>query len=133
LEKKETNKKKIIDFMIRFLKINRVKKIRRKKTPALFGSPQRKGICLKTYIINPKKPNSAKRKVARVRLTTKKEVTAFIPGIGHNITEHAMLLIRGGRVRDLPGIKYKVIRGMLDASDVINRKTSRSKYGVKKK
>jgi len=118
--------------MIRFIKIKRINKIKRKKTPALFQSPQRKGICLKTYIINPKKPNSAKRKVARVRLTTKKEITAFIPGMGHNVTEHAMLLIRGGRVRDLPGIKYKVIRGVLDAGEVLNRKTSRSKYGVKK-
>lgn len=114
------------------IKVKRKTKILKKKTPALKNSPQRKGICIKTYIINPKKPNSAKRKVARVRLTTNKEITASIPGEGHNIVEHTSLLIRGGRVKDLPGVKYKVIRGVLDAGAVVKRKNGRSLYGTKK-
>lgn len=108
-------------------------KKRRIKKPALKKCPQRRGICLKTFVISPKKPNSAKRKVARIKLTTNHEVTAAIPGEGHNIMEHAILLIRGGRVKDLPGVKYRVIRGTLDASGVKDRKSSRSRYGVSTK
>jgi small subunit ribosomal protein S12 len=108
----------------------RKEKKKRIKKPALKKCPQRRGICIKSFIINPKKPNSAKRKVVRVKLTTKYEVTASIPGEGHNIMEHAILLIRGGRVKDLPGVKYRVIRGTLDVSGVTNRKSSRSRYGV---
>lgn len=108
-------------------------KIRKKsKSPALKSSPQRRGICTRVYIITPKKPNSAMRKVARVRLTTGIEVTAYIPGIGHSLQEHAVILIRGGRVKDLPGVRYKVIRGTLDANGVKDRLQSRSKYGARK-
>jgi len=114
------------------LKNFRKKRKIRKKTPALKNNPQSRGICIKTFVINPKKPNSAKRKVARVRLTTEKEVTAYIPGESHSIVEHSSLLIRGGRTKDLPGLKYKVIRGALDAIGALKRTTSRSKYGVKK-
>jgi small subunit ribosomal protein S12 len=110
------------------------KKAKKKlKTRALKKCPQRKGICLRYYTITPKKPNSALRKVARVRLTTKAEVTARVPGIGHNLQEHASLLVRGGRARDLPGVRYQLIRGTRDLSGVENRKTSRSKYGTKLK
>lgn len=114
------------------LKNSRKKKKLKNKTPALKSNPQCRGICIKTFVINPKKPNSAKRKVARVRLTTDKEVTAYIPGEAHSISEHSSLLIRGGRTKDLPGLKYKVIRGSLDVIGVSKRTTSRSKYGVKK-
>ena len=103
-----------------------------KKKSALNFCPQRRGICLRTYIATPKKPNSAMRKVTRVKLTTKAEITAFIPGEGHNLQEHSIVLIRGGRVRDLPGVRYKVVRGTLDCLGVKNRKNSRSKYGTKK-
>nr|YP_009326937.1 30S ribosomal protein S12 [Codium simulans]ANJ70830.1 30S ribosomal protein S12 [Codium simulans] len=103
------------------------------KTPALRSCPQRRGICTRVYTTTPKKPNSAIRKVARIRLTTGFEVTAYIPGIGHNLQEHSVVLIRGGRVKDLPGVRYKIIRGILDTSGVLNRVKSRSKYGVKKK
>ena len=102
------------------------------KTPALKGSPQRRGVCTRVYTTTPKKPNSALRKVARVRLTSGFEVTAYIPGIGHNIQEHSVVLLRGGRVKDLPGVRYHIVRGTLDASGVKNRKQSRSKYGAKK-
>lgn len=113
---------------------NHRKKISKQiKTRALKNSPQRKGICLRVYTINPKKPNSGLRSVARVKLSSGFEVTAQIPGIGHNLQEHSFVLIRGGRVKDLPGIRYRVIRGVLDSSEVKNRLTSRSKYGVKKK
>nr|YP_004891336.1 ribosomal protein S12 [Cephalotaxus harringtonia var. wilsoniana]YP_007890220.1 ribosomal protein S12 [Cephalotaxus oliveri]YP_009471729.1 ribosomal protein S12 [Cephalotaxus sinensis]YP_009641659.1 ribosomal protein S12 [Cephalotaxus hainanensis]YP_010137903.1 ribosomal protein S12 [Cephalotaxus fortunei var. alpina]YP_010137985.1 ribosomal protein S12 [Cephalotaxus fortunei]YP_010138067.1 ribosomal protein S12 [Cephalotaxus griffithii]YP_010138149.1 ribosomal protein S12 [Cephalotaxus h len=104
----------------------------RTKAPALRGCPQRKGVCARVYTITPKKPNSALRKVARVRLTSKYEITAYIPGIDHNLQEHSVVLVRGGRVKDLPGVKYRVIRGILDAVPVKNRKQGRSKYGVKK-
>lgn len=114
------------------LKNSRVKKKSRNKTPALKDKPLCRGICIKTFVISPKKPNSAKRKVARVRLTTDKEITAYIPGESHSISEHSSLLIRGGRTKDLPGLKYKVIRGALDVTPVSNRMSSRSKYGVKK-
>ena len=109
---------------------------RRQKTktgaPALKGSPQKRGVCTRVYTTTPKKPNSALRKVARVRLTTGVEVTAYIPGIGHNLQEHSIVLVRGGRVKDLPGVRYKIIRGALDASGVANRKQARSRYGAKK-
>lgn len=101
-------------------------------SPALQGNPQRRGVCVRVYTSTPKKPNSALRKVARVRLTNGIEVTAYIPGIGHNLQEHSIVLVRGGRTKDLPGVRYKVIRGALDTAGVANRKQSRSKYGAKK-
>nr|YP_010427727.1 ribosomal protein S12 [Gyrinops ledermannii]YP_010427728.1 ribosomal protein S12 [Gyrinops ledermannii]YP_010427821.1 ribosomal protein S12 [Gyrinops moluccana]YP_010427822.1 ribosomal protein S12 [Gyrinops moluccana]USN93101.1 ribosomal protein S12 [Gyrinops ledermannii]USN93130.1 ribosomal protein S12 [Gyrinops ledermannii]USN93195.1 ribosomal protein S12 [Gyrinops moluccana]USN93224.1 ribosomal protein S12 [Gyrinops moluccana] len=102
------------------------------KSPALRGCPQRRGTCTRVYTINPKKPNSALRKVARVRLTSGFEITAYIPGIGHNSQEHSVVLVRGGRVKDLPGVRYHIVRGTLDAVGVKNRQQGRSKYGVKK-
>jgi small subunit ribosomal protein S12 len=102
------------------------------KSPALKGSPQRRGVCTRVYTTTPKKPNSALRKVARVRLTSGVEVTAYIPGIGHNLQEHSIVLVRGGRVKDLPGVRYKIIRAALDTSGVRDRSQSRSKYGAKK-
>jgi small subunit ribosomal protein S12 len=102
------------------------------KSPALRGSPQRRGVCTRVYTATPKKPNSALRKVARVRLTSGIEVTAYIPGIGHNLQEHSIVLVRGGRVKDLPGVRYKVIRAALDTAAVTDRKKARSKYGAKK-
>lgn len=101
-------------------------------TPALKGSPQKRGVCLRVYTTTPKKPNSALRKVARVRLTNGMEVTVYIPGEGHNLQEHSVVLIRGGRVKDLPGVRYHVIRGALDSMGVQDRKRGRSKYGTKK-
>ncbi len=101
-------------------------------TPALMGSPQRRGVCTRVYTATPKKPNSALRKVARVRLTTGIEVTAYIPGEGHNLQEHSIVLVRGGRVKDLPGVRYKIVRGTLDTAGVRDRKQARSRYGVKK-
>jgi small subunit ribosomal protein S12 len=102
------------------------------KTPALKASPQRRGVCTRVYTTTPRKPNSALRKVARVRLTSHIEVTAYIPGVGHNLQEHSIVLVRGGRVRDLPGVRYKIIRGSLDTQGVRNRKQARSRYGAKK-
>ena len=102
------------------------------KSPALMSSPQRRGVCVRVYTSTPKKPNSALRKVARVRLTNGIEVTTYIPGIGHNLQEHSVVLIRGGRVKDLPGVRYHVVRGTLDSVGVANRKKSRSKYGAKR-
>ena len=107
-------------------------KIAKTKTPALKGSPQRRGVCTRVYTTTPKKPNSALRKVARVRLTSGVEVTAYIPGVGHNLQEHSIVLIRGGRVKDLPGVRYHIIRGTLDTAGVANRRQSRSKYGAKR-
>jgi small subunit ribosomal protein S12 len=106
----------------------------RRKTaaPALIGSPQRRGVCTRVYTVTPKKPNSALRKVARVRLTNGYEVTSYIPGEGHNLQEHSVVLVRGGRVKDLPGVRYHIVRGTLDSVGVANRKRSRSKYGSKK-
>ncbi|SYZ73710.1 30S ribosomal protein S12 [Candidatus Zixiibacteriota bacterium] len=101
-------------------------------TPALKGSPQKRGVCTRVYTSTPKKPNSALRKVARVRLTNQMEVTAYIPGEGHNLQEHSIVLIRGGRVKDLPGVRYHIIRGTMDASGVGERSKSRSKYGTKR-
>ena len=104
---------------------------RRSASPALDRCPQKRGVCLRVYTTTPKKPNSALRKVARVRLTNGKEVTVYIPGVGHNLQEHSVVLIRGGRVKDLPGVRYHIIRGTLDAAGVANRKRGRSKYGAK--
>ncbi len=105
---------------------------KRTKSPALRGSPQRRGVCVRVFTTTPKKPNSALRKVARVRLTTKVEVTAYIPGIGHNLQEHSVVLVRGGRVKDLPGVRYHVVRGALDTAGTRARKQGRSKYGAKR-
>jgi small subunit ribosomal protein S12 len=102
------------------------------KSPALMSCPQRKGVCVKVYTITPKKPNSALRKVARVRLTSGYEVSSYIPGVGHNLQEHSLVLIRGGRVKDLPGVRYHIIRGALDTTGVTDRQQGRSKYGAKK-
>jgi small subunit ribosomal protein S12 len=105
---------------------------KKKSTPALKGSPQKRGVCTRVYTSTPKKPNSALRKVARVRLTTGIEVTAYIPGVGHNLQEHSVVLVRGGRVKDLPGVRYHIVRGTLDTLGVQDRKQGRSKYGAKK-
>ena len=102
------------------------------KAPALKSSPQRRGVCTRVYTMTPKKPNSALRKVARVRLTSGVEVTAYIPGVGHNLQEHSIVLVRGGRVKDLPGVRYKIVRGTLDTAGVKDRKQARSRYGAKK-
>jgi len=102
------------------------------KCPALMSCPQRRGVCTRVYTTTPKKPNSALRKVARVRLTNKMEVTAYIPGVGHNLQEHSIVLIRGGRVKDLPGVRYHIVRGALDTLGVADRRRGRSKYGAKK-
>lgn len=110
----------------------RQKQVDKKKTPALKGNPQKRGVCTRVYTTTPKKPNSALRKVCRVRLVNGMEVTAYIPGIGHNLQEHSMVLIRGGRVKDLPGVRYKVIRGALDCAPVDNRMQARSRYGAKR-
>ena len=106
--------------------------VKKTKAPALKGSPQRRGVCVRVYTTTPKKPNSALRKVARVRLTSQVEVTAYIPGVGHNLQEHSIVLVRGGRVKDLPGVRYHVIRGTLDTAGTRNRKQGRSKYGAKR-
>ena len=118
--------------------INQLVRSRRKKiakrstTPALQGCPQKRGVCVRVYTTTPKKPNSAMRKVARVRLTNGIEVTSYIPGIGHNLQEHSVVLIRGGRVKDLPGVRYHIVRGTLDTLGVNNRHQGRSKYGAKR-
>ena len=105
---------------------------KKNKAPALKGSPQRRGVCTRVFTVTPRKPNSALRKVARVKLTSGIEVTAYIPGVGHNLQEHSIVLVRGGRVKDLPGVRYKIIRGSLDTQGVKNRKQARSRYGAKK-
>ncbi|MEN8258575.1 MAG: 30S ribosomal protein S12 [Thermodesulfobacteriota bacterium] len=110
----------------------RKKSVKRTNTPALQACPQRRGVCTRVYTTTPKKPNSALRKVARVRLTNGIEVTSYIPGIGHNLQEHSVVLIRGGRVKDLPGVRYHVIRGTLDTLGVSDRRQGRSKYGAKR-
>lgn len=110
----------------------RVSKKKKTKSPALKGCPQRRGVCIQVRTMTPKKPNSALRKIARVRLTTGIEVTAYIPGEGHNLQEHSIVLVRGGRVKDLPGVRYHIVRGTLDAAGVNQRKKSRSKYGAKR-
>lgn len=114
------------------VRIPRKRLIEKPKTPALKGSPQKRGVCTRVYTSTPKKPNSALRKVARVRLTNGIEVTAYIPGEGHNLQEHSIVLIRGGRVKDLPGVRYHIVRGTLDTAGVADRKKSRSKYGAKR-
>ena len=118
-----------INQIIRF---GRKKVTKKNKVPALEGCPQKRGVCTRVYTTTPKKPNSALRKVARVRLTNGIEVTAYIPGEGHNLQEHSIVLIRGGRVKDLPGVRYHIIRGTLDAGGVEDRKQGRSKYGTKR-
>lgn len=110
----------------------RKRAIKKSTTPALKGAPQKRGVCTRVYTSTPKKPNSALRKVARVRLTTGIEVTAYIPGIGHNLQEHSVVLVRGGRVKDLPGVRYHIVRGTLDTLGVEDRRQGRSKYGAKK-
>jgi len=105
---------------------------KKNSTPALMGNPQKRGVCIRVYTTTPKKPNSALRKVARVRLTNGREVNAYIPGEGHNLQEHSIVLIEGGRVKDLPGVRYHIVRGTLDTAGVSDRKTSRSRYGAKK-
>ena len=107
-------------------------KIKRSKSPALTSCPQRRGVCLQVKTMTPKKPNSALRKIARVRLSNKVEVTSYIPGEGHNLQEHSIVMVRGGRVKDLPGVRYHIVRGTLDTSGVSDRKKSRSKYGAKR-
>ena len=114
------------------IRVARKKIITKTKSPALVRCPQRRGVCTRVYTTTPKKPNSALRKVARVRLTSGFEVTAYIPGIGHNLQEHSVVLVRGGRVKDLPGVRYHIVRGSLDTARVKDRHQSRSKYGVKR-
>ncbi len=114
------------------VRLGRVPERYRTSSPALQSCPQKRGVCTRVYTTTPKKPNSALRKVARVRLTNGIEVTSYIPGVGHNLQEHSIVLIRGGRVKDLPGVRYHIIRGTLDAAGVANRKQSRSKYGAKR-
>ena len=114
------------------VRLGRTAEVSKSKSPALQLSPQRRGVCIQVKTTTPKKPNSALRKIARVRLTNGIEVTAYIPGIGHNLQEHSVVLIRGGRVKDLPGIRYHIIRGTLDAAGVADRKRGRSKYGAKR-
>ena len=118
-----------INQLVRF---GRKKSVKKTNTPALKGSPQKRGVCVRVYTTTPKKPNSALRKVARVRLTNGIEVSSYIPGIGHNLQEHSVVMIRGGRVKDLPGVRYHIIRGTLDTLGVSNRRKGRSKYGAKK-
>ncbi len=110
----------------------RKQKIKKSKSPALQGNPQKRGVCVRVYTTTPKKPNSAMRKVARVRLTNGIEVTAYIPGEGHNLQEHSIVLVRGGRVKDLPGVRYHIVRGTLDTDGVEGRRQQRSKYGTKR-
>ena len=114
------------------IRIERKKVVKRKKTPALQECPQRRGVCTRVYTTTPRKPNSALRKVARVRLTNGIEVSAYIPGEGHNLQEHSVVMIRGGRVKDLPGVRYHIVRGTLDTSGVQDRRQRRSKYGAKR-
>ncbi len=114
------------------VKDGRKRMSKKTNTPALRGAPQKRGVCTRVYTSTPKKPNSALRKVARVRLTTGIEVTAYIPGIGHNLQEHSVVLVRGGRVKDLPGVRYHIVRGTLDTLGVADRKQGRSKYGAKR-
>ncbi len=114
------------------IKQGRKKVTKKSKSPALENNPQKRGVCVRVSTMTPKKPNSALRKIARVRLSNGTEVTAYIPGEGHNLQEHSVVLVRGGRVRDLPGVRYKVIRGVLDAEGVADRKQSRSRYGTKR-
>jgi small subunit ribosomal protein S12 len=117
---------------LQLIRQDRVQKTGRSRSPALQGSPFKRGVCLVVKTVTPKKPNSALRKVARVRMSNGIEVTAYIPGVGHNLQEHSIVLIRGGRVKDLPGVRYHIVRGVLDAAGVTDRRRSRSKYGAKR-
>jgi small subunit ribosomal protein S12 len=128
----EVSQEVILPTINQLVRTGRTDKRKKTKTPALQGSPQRRGVCTQVKTTTPKKPNSALRKIARVRLTNGIEVTSYIPGIGHNLQEHSIVLVRGGRVKDLPGVRYKIIRGTLDAAGVVDRKQSRSRYGTKK-
>ena len=128
IEKNEEN----MPTISQLIKSERKKIVDKTKSPALMGCPQRRGVCTRVYTTTPKKPNSAMRKVARVRLTNGFEVTTYIPGIGHNLQEHSVVMIRGGRVKDLPGVRYHIIRGTLDTAGVAGRTQSRSKYGAKR-
>ena len=118
--------------IMQLIRKSRIDKKRKGKSPALKGCPQRRGVCVQVKTMTPKKPNSALRKIARVRLTNREEITAYIPGEGHNLQEHSIVLVRGGRVKDLPGVRYHIVRGTLDCQGVQNRKQSRSKYGAKR-
>ena len=129
---KFTNKEEIMPTINQLVRRGRKRIQQKTNTPALKGAPQKRGVCTRVYTSTPKKPNSALRKVARVRLTTGIEVTAYIPGIGHNLQEHSVVLVRGGRVKDLPGVRYHIVRGTLDTLGVDDRKQGRSKYGAKK-
>jgi small subunit ribosomal protein S12 len=131
-DEKTTEESRSMPTIQQLVRKGRTDKVAKTKTAALKGSPQRRGVCTRVYTTTPKKPNSALRKVARVRLTSQVEVTAYIPGEGHNLQEHSMVLVRGGRVKDLPGVRYKIIRGSLDTQGVKNRKQARSRYGAKK-
>ncbi|CAN5173784.1 MAG: ribosomal protein [Nocardioidaceae bacterium] len=127
-----SRKKYVVPTINQLVRKGRQTKQVKSKTPALKGSPQRRGVCTRVYTTTPKKPNSALRKVARVKLSSGTEVTAYIPGEGHNLQEHSIVLVRGGRVKDLPGVRYKIIRGALDTQAVKGRKQARSRYGAKK-
>jgi small subunit ribosomal protein S12 len=127
-----TNKEEDMPTINQLVRQGRKRIQQKTNTPALKGAPQKRGVCTRVYTSTPKKPNSALRKVARVRLTTGIEVTAYIPGIGHNLQEHSVVLVRGGRVKDLPGVRYHIVRGTLDTLGVDDRKQGRSKYGAKK-
>jgi small subunit ribosomal protein S12 len=124
--------RKRVPTIAQLVRKGREAKVTKTKTPALKGAPQRRGVCTRVYTTTPKKPNSALRKVARVRLSSGVEITAYIPGVGHNLQEHSIVLVRGGRVKDLPGVRYKVVRGALDTSGVRERSQARSRYGAKK-
>jgi small subunit ribosomal protein S12 len=128
----DMKRRNVVPTIQQLVRRGRAEKTTKTSTPALKGSPQRRGVCTRVYTTTPKKPNSALRKVARVRLTSGMEVTAYIPGEGHNLQEHSIVLVRGGRVKDLPGVRYKIIRGSLDTQGVKNRKQSRSRYGAKR-
>ncbi len=129
---KTTKENQKVPTIQQLVRKGRTDKTKTSDAPALKGSPQRRGVCTRVYTTTPKKPNSALRKVARVRLSSGIEVTAYIPGVGHNLQEHSMVLVRGGRVKDLPGVRYKIIRGALDTQAVKGRKQARSRYGAKK-
>lgn len=122
----------MVPTIAQLVKKGRKRTVNKTKSPALSKCPQKRGVCTRVYTTTPKKPNSALRKVARIRLTNKMEVTAYIPGVGHNLQEHSIVLIRGGRVKDLPGVRYHIVRGALDTLGVADRRQSRSKYGAKK-
>jgi len=125
-------RKRVLPTINQLVRKGRKKSVDKSKTPALKGNPQKRGVCTRVYTTTPKKPNSALRKIARVRLTNGYEVTAYIPGVGHSLQEHSVVMIRGGRVKDLPGVRYHIIRGTLDTQGVSGRMQARSKYGAKR-